>query len=295
VSPGRPTGDTVVAGLDLQGRSIAVTGANSGIGFEAARSLAGAGAEVLLACRTQGGAEDAARRIRALHPDASVLPLALDLASFASIRRFAAALPVTRLHALICNAGVYLPRYEETEDGIERTVGVCHFGHSLLVSLLLGALRAAAPARVVMVSSESHRHPATLDFARFPLTSGSYGALRAYGQAKLCNVLFANELTRRFGTEGVFANALHPGSLIGTSIFRNSAAAKLVGVLARPFVKTLAEGAATSVYCAVAPALEGVGGRYYSDCREKPASAGARDEAAAARLFEVTAARSEPA
>jgi WW domain-containing oxidoreductase len=295
VSPSRPTCDSVVAGLDVQGRSIAVTGANSGIGFEAARSLAGAGAEVLLACRTQAGAEDAARRIRARHEGARVLPLALDLASFASIRRFAAALPVTRLHALICNAGVYLPRYEETEDGIERTVGVCHFGHALLASLLLGPLRAAAPARVVMVSSESHRYPATLDFARFPLTSGSYGALRAYGQAKLCNVLFANELTRRCGQSGVFANALHPGSLIGTSIFRNSVAAKLVGALARPFVKTLAEGAATSVYCAVSPALEGVGGRYYADCREKQASAGARDEAAAARLFEVTTARIGPA
>lgn len=287
----RPTADSVVAGLDLAGRRVAVTGANSGIGFEAARALAAAGAEVLLACRTRVGAEEAARGIEARHPGARALPLVLDLASFASIRRAAADFPPGPLHALICNAGVYLPRYEETEDGIERTVGVCHFGHALLVSLLRDALRAAAPARVVMVSSESHRHPATLDFGRFPLTAADFGALRAYGQAKLCNVLYANELTRRSAVEGIFANALHPGSLIGTSIFRHSLAAKLVGTLARPFVKTLPEGAATTVYCAVSPALEGVGGRYYADCREKQASAGARDEAAAARLFEATAAR----
>jgi WW domain-containing oxidoreductase len=291
VTGSRATGDSVVGGLDLRGRTILVTGASSGIGFEAARSLAGAGAELLLACRTLGAGEAAAARIRAAHPAARAVPVALDLGSFASVRRCAAELGAGRLHVLVCNAGVFLPRYEATEDGIERTVGVCHFGHFLLVSLLLDALRAAAPARVVMVSSESHRWPPRLDFERFPLDPGRYRAVRAYGQAKLCNVLFANELTRRFARQGVLANALHPGSLIGTSIFRYSVAAKIVGALARPFVKTLAEGAATTVHCAVSPELEGVGGRYYADCREKPSSAGARDEAAAGRLFELSAAR----
>lgn len=291
MSTASPSAASLVAGMDLRGRTIAITGANAGIGFETASALAGAGAELLLACRTREGGEDAARRIRARHAGARAVPLVVDLASFASIRSFAAALPATRLHALICNAGVYLPRYEETEDGLERTAGICHFGHALLAQLLLPALRAAAPARVVMVSSESHRHPATLDFERFPLRAGDYGALRAYGQAKLCNVLFANELTRRCGADGVFANSLHPGALIGTSIFRHSLGAKLVAALARPFVKTLEQGAATSVYCAVAPELEGVGGRYYADCREKEASVGARDEAAAGRLFELTQAR----
>jgi WW domain-containing oxidoreductase len=168
---------------------------------------------------------------------------------------------------------------------------VCHFGHFLLFSLLLDRLRAAAPARVVVVASESHRYPRTLEFERFPLEAARYRGLVAYGQAKLCNVLFANELTRRHAAEGVLANSLHPGSLIGTSIFRSSVAAKLLGAAARPFTKSIAQGAATTVYCATAPELNGIGGRYFADCTEKRASSGARDEQAARRLWELTSAR----
>jgi WW domain-containing oxidoreductase len=284
----RPTADEVLEDIDLSGKTILVTGSGAGIGREAARALAAAGAHVILGCRTESSAEATVRAIEAACPCASLTPMALDLASFASIRRAVAALSVSRLDVLICNAGLHTPEFQTTEDGIELTVGVCHFGHFLLTLSLLERLRAAANARVVMVSSESHRFPRELRFDRFPLDEKRYQGLVAYGQAKLCNVLFANELTRRYASEGITANSLHPGSMIGTSIFRSSPAGKALAIALSPFTKTIAQGAATTVYCAAAPELAGVGGRYFSDCKEKRPSAFARDEAAAKKLWEMS-------
>jgi NAD(P)-dependent dehydrogenase (short-subunit alcohol dehydrogenase family) len=284
----RSTADDVLRGRALASQNILVTGCNAGIGFETARSLAAHGAHVWLACRDSAKANATAERIRAAHPQAQLTPVALDLGSFASIRAAAASLEPEVLHTLICNAGLYSARYLETADGIESTVGVCHFGHFLLTRLLLDKLRRAGEARVVMVASESHRHPRTLNFERFPLKSSEYQPLVAYGQAKLCNVLFASELTRRYAGEGVFANALHPGSMIGTSIFRSSVAAKLLALTLRPFTKTIAQGAATTVYCATAPELSRRGGGYYRDCREVSATREARDQTVAKRLWEDT-------
>jgi WW domain-containing oxidoreductase len=284
---GSSTADDVVAGLDLSGRRIVVTGASAGIGFETARALAAAGAEVVLACRSRASSEATAERIRSAHPRVKLRTLEIELGSFASVRKAAAELAAQPVDVAICNAGVYGP-YEETEDGFERTVGVSHLGHFLFVTSLLPALRAAPTARVVMVSSESHRSPRRLDFSRFPVTRASYKPLIAYGQAKLCNVLFANELTRRFGSEGIVANSLHPGTLMKTSIGRSSKLAAGLLWLARPFTKSLAQGAATSVYCATAPALAGIGGRYFVDCHERLASSEARDADVARRLWELS-------
>ncbi len=281
------TADEAVAGLDLSGRNMIVSGANSGIGYETARVLAAAGARVILACRALVGAEDAAARIRAAHPGARAEAGQLDLASLRSVRDFAARLDASSVSALICNAGVYGP-YAETEDGFERTVGVCHIGHFQLAMSLRDRLRAAAPARVVMVSSNSHRMPPKLRFDRLPLRRDDYRAMVAYGQAKLCNVLMANELTRRWGKDGVTANSLHPGTLMLTSIGRSSLVARLVLTAALPFAKSLVQGAATSVYCATAPELEGIGGRYFIDCNEYPASAEAQSPEVAARLWELS-------
>ena len=284
----RSTADDVLGNRSLLGKNILVTGANSGIGFETARVLARHGAHVVLACRTLARAEEAAARIRARHAEANVAPLELDLASFDNIRRAVDDLTIEHLDVLICNAGLFNSGYQQTEDGLEQTVGVSHFGHFLLTSLLLPKLRAAAPARVVVVSSESHRHPSTLSFRHLPLTRERYRSLVAYGQAKLCNVLFANELTRRFASDGIYANSLHPGTMIGTSIFRDSLPAKLLAAVMRPFTKSIAQGAATTVYCASAPELERVGGKYFLDCREKEMSKGARDTEAARKLWELS-------
>jgi WW domain-containing oxidoreductase len=287
----RTTADEVLQGRDLSGQNMLITGCNAGIGFETARALATRGAHVLIACRTRDKARETIERIRAVHPHAALSPVALDLASFASIRQAAVSVDVDALHVLICNAGLYMGEYAPTADGIESTVGVCHYGHALLTTLLLDRLRQAAPARVVMVSSESHRYPSRLSLEHFPLEAHEFKSLVAYGQAKLANVLFANELTRRYRHTGIFANSLHPGSMIGTSIFRNSVSAKLVGLAMRPFAKSIQQGAATSVYCATAPELANVGGKYFRDCREHPMSLGARDAELAKRLWEHTEAR----
>lgn len=283
--------DDVVAGLDLSARNILVTGANSGIGLSTARALAGGGAHVIIGCRRKASADETIRTITAKHPSAKLTAMEMDLASFASIRGAVQSLDTPMLHAVICNAGLYTPKFETTVDGLESCVGVSHFGHFLLVGLLMDKLRAGAPSRVVMVSSESHRHPATLDFNCFPLRADRYNGLVAYGQAKLCNVLFANEFTRRFQAQRITANSVHPGNLIGTSIFRNSIAARVLGAVVRPFTKTIDQGAATTVYCAVDPRLEGISGRYYLDCKESRQSRGARDEQAAKRLWEISVER----
>lgn len=287
----RTTCDEVLAGVDLRDRTLLVTGANSGIGFEAARALAAAGARTLLGCRNLEAGNASVEKILAQHPQARVSLVELDLASLASVRRCAQALPADKLDAVICNAGLYANHYQATEDGIESTVGVCHFGHFLLVNLLLDRLAKAGASRVVMVSSESHRFPPKLNFERFPLAQNQYRPLVAYGQAKLCNVLFANEFTRRYQGRGIHANALHPGALIGTSIFRSSVAAKALAAIASPFTKSIPQGAATTVYCTVSPDLERVGGRYYADCREGQASAAGRDPEVAARLWQLSAER----
>jgi WW domain-containing oxidoreductase len=284
----RSTADDVLAGRDLSGRNVLVTGCNAGIGFETARSLAAGGAHVIAACRDQPKADATVARIRERHPQARLSPLALDLASFQSIRSAAVNVAVDELHALVCNAGLYSDRYGETADGLELTVGVCHFGHFLLTSLLMDKLRKAAPARVVMVSSESHRHPAKLHFERFPSSASRYRPLIAYGQAKLCNVLFANQLTRRHQHEGVYASSLHPGTMVLTSIYRDSIPAKLLALAMSPFAKSIAQAAATSVYCATAPELETRGGSYFVDCKERAMSREAADVQVAERLWALT-------
>lgn len=284
----RTTADEVLTGLDLTGQAIVVTGANVGIGFETARALAAHGARVSLACRNDTKAAAAADRIRELHPDARVEPRHLDLASLAGVRRFAEELDDEVLDVLVCNAGLFGGGYHETEDGFERTVGVSHIGHFLLVRLLLDRLRAGNGGRVVMVSSESHRTPRKLDFSKLPLTGDTYSDFVAYGQAKLCNVLFAKELQRRYGPQGVTAFSLHPGNLIATSIGRNSLLAKVVIQLVRPFTKSLAQGAATTVLCAAHPGVADLGGSYFSNCAPTRSSRESDDPEVAKRLWELS-------
>ncbi len=284
----RTTADEAVAGLDLSGQLVIVTGANSGIGFHTARALASARARVILACRDSAAGADALERTLSAHPGSIAEVSALDLGSRQSIRDFAARMDADSIDTVICNAGVYGGPYQEVDGGIERTVGVCHVGHFLLIQELLPKLLAQGGGRVVMVASQSHRSPRKLDFHRLPLTAAQYSGLVAYGQAKLCNVLFANELHRRYGAEGLTACSLHPGSMMLTNIARSSRLASFAMKLISPFTKGLSTGAATSIVCATHPHPEEIAGRYFSDCRPTPASAEARDADVAQRLWEQT-------
>lgn len=275
----------VVAGRDLSGRTIVVTGTNSGIGEWTARALASAGARVIFACRRPASGEAAVARARAAHPGCKAELAQLDLASFAAIRRFAEQLDAERIDALICNAGLVTLTWAETDEGFERTVGVCHIGHFLLARWLAPRLLASAAPRVVMVSSESHRSPRRLNFARLPLTRKNFRGLIAYGQAKLCNLLMAKALQSRYGSRGLVACALHPGTLVTTDIGRYSLAVGALIRLVSPFTKNAVQGAATSVYATVHEPASDLAGQYLENCHVAACSAEANDATVARRLW----------
>jgi retinol dehydrogenase-12 len=266
---------------DLAGRTFLVTGANSGIGQIAATRLAERGAQLFLGCRDGAKGEAIAAPLRAAGAKVEVLPL--DLADLASVRQ-AAATFVARgipLHVLVNNAGLAGAR-GRTRDGFELTFGVNHLGHFLLTRLLETRLREGAPARVVNVSSQAHRSAKGIDFAALREPARSRGALHEYAVSKLANVLFTRELARRWAGSGVTAYALHPG-VVATGIWR-----RLPGPLrwlVTRFMITPEEGARTTIFCATAPELASVSGRYYDRERESTPSRVAQDDALAARLW----------
>ncbi len=198
----------------LSGRVACVTGANSGLGLETARALAGAGAHVILTARSGKKAHDAEAAVRASYPEASLEGAVMDLASQASIKATAAAVAEKHraLDILVNNAGVMALPEGRTEDGYETQVGVDHLGHWTLTALLLPSLLRAEAARVVTVTSFA-RHPGRAIDLKDPYHEGSYDAWRAYGDAKLANYHFAIGLQREFERHGAAASSLaaHPG------------------------------------------------------------------------------------
>jgi len=278
----------LVASEDLRGQVIIVTGANTGIGFETARVLAAAGARVVLACRSSTKGQAAVDKILQLHAKSQAEYLSLDLSSVDSIIAFTTQLKADKIDTLVCNAGLFMPTYEKTTQGIEKTVGVCHYGHFLLTRLLMPRLLKAASPRVVMVSSEAHRSPNTLDFEAFPLTQNNFGTLKAYGQAKLANLLMANELQRRYSDQGLTACSVHPGNLVTTDIGRGSLLTRALMVLISPFTKNVDQGAATTVYCVIEKDKELIAGRYYSHCQSAIMSREASNPEVAGKLWAVS-------
>ena len=278
----------VVAGLDLRGQVILVTGADSGIGFETARAIASTGARVHLGTLNDASGEAARQRIVASDPGADVIPFRCDLSRLSDVRRAAAALPEEKLHAVVCNAGVYGGPYRRTDTGLEWTLGICHVGHAALVLALRDRLVAGSPSRVVCVSSDNHRWPASVDIDALPVDEAGYSELVGYGHAKLCVVLFARALDSRWRASGVRANSLHPGDLISTGIDKDSWLLRMTMTLARPFARTAASAACTSTWLATAPEAAALGGGYFYNGVLKEPSAAARDDHKAERLWQRT-------
>ena len=290
----RSSTNDVLQGKDLTGRTIVITGSNCGIGFETAQALAGAGAKIIFACRNVEKGEDALRRCQALHPNSELAFFPLDLASADSIKRFSTEVKDETIDTLICNAGLVPTSYQETQEGLEMTVGVCHFGHFLLTQLLLPqllkakALTGKAP-RIVMVSSESHRMPMKLNFNKFPLNkTDTFFPFMAYGQAKLCNALFANELQRRYQDQGLTACSLHPGALITTSFGRDSGFLSLLFKVVSPLTKNPNQGAATTAYCASNENTAELAGKYFSHCKPSRSTKEANNPETAKKLWEMS-------
>ena len=235
------------------GKTFFITGANTGLGFESARVLAGKGARVLIGCRTESKAQAAIDEIKSKHPQADLKFVALDLTSLDSIR--AAAEEVNkeeRLDVLLNNAGIMTPPFYRTQDGFEAQIGVNHLGHFALTGLLLEKLMAHETGRVVTVSSLAHKK-GKIDFDDFNC-DGKYSAMARYEMSKYANALFSVELQRRLQAAGskVISVACHPG-IADTELSRDFGAwFKLVGPMIRIFkvFNTPAEGALPNLLAA---------------------------------------------
>jgi NAD(P)-dependent dehydrogenase (short-subunit alcohol dehydrogenase family) len=264
------TADEVAAGIDLAGRHAIVTGASSGIGAETARVLADRGAAVTLAVRDTDAGASVAAGVRGSTGNDAVDVRSLELAEPDSIAAFIDGWDGP-LDILINNAGVMaIPERTLTPQGVELHFATNHLGHFALASGLYDALRGSGKARVVSLSSSAHLYcPVLFDDPAFSFVP--YSPFVGYGQSKTANVLFAVEATRRWQRDGITVNAVMPGG-IATRLQRHidpealERARREAGAATE--LKTIEQGAATSIFAAVSPLLDGIGGRYLEDCHQ---------------------------
>ena len=305
----RSTALEVVHDVSLSGRHAIVTGGASGLGLETSRALAAAGAALTLAVRNLAQGDTGAAELRQQFPGAAVTVAHLDLSDLASVRRFVADWITggAPLHILVNNAAIMACPLQRTVQGWESQFATNHLGHFALTTGLLPALLQAArsrgDARVVCLSSTGHKI-AGVDFDDIHYQRRDYNKWNAYGQAKSANALFALGLHQRFGAQGITANAVHPGGIMtGLQKFLPLEEMRALGWLKADdtpldIFKTPPQGAATSVWAATAPELEGHGGLYLEDCNQGlPALPSQRasgysphivDVAAANRLWDVS-------
>ena len=298
------TTDEVLAGKDMAGQTVFITGANSGLGQETARAMAACGAHIIMAGRDSAKLEEAVAAIRAQHPDASIDTIICDLGNLASIRACGdeARKRFTAIDLLINNAGVMACPLMHTADGFEMQFGTNHLGHFALTAELLPLIAAGNAKRIVNLSSRGHHFaPVDLDDPNF--TERPYDPWQSYGHSKTANILFTVGLEARFAAKGIHAYAVHPGG-IHTNLGRHMTEEMTAALIERVTKsdngfawKTIPQGAATSCWAATAPELEGTGGVYCEDCHvaavDNQSSEGgvrsyALDPAAAERLWTLS-------
>jgi NAD(P)-dependent dehydrogenase (short-subunit alcohol dehydrogenase family) len=274
----------------MAGKFVLITGGTGGIGKATAIGLAALGTRVGITGRDLKRAESAAVEIRGATGNPNVDAFAADLSSQAEVRRLAAEVldAYPRLDVLVNNVGGSWATRHITADGLERTFAVNHLAAFLLTNLLLGRLKASAPARVVSVSSNA-QSLGKIDFEDLQ-GERNYSEQRAYPQSKLASVMFTYELARRLEGTGVTATVLHPG--VVSTHFGSEDPSLIFKVLVpfyRPFMKTPQQGAATSIYLASSPDVEGVTGRYFANRKPQASNKASYDAAAATRLWHVSA------
>jgi NAD(P)-dependent dehydrogenase (short-subunit alcohol dehydrogenase family) len=293
------TAADVIAGVNLTGKTAIVTGASSGIGVETARALAATGASVTLAVRNTSHGDRVAAEIRDSTGNQGVDVGVIDLSDLSSVATFVRAW-TGPLDILVNNAGVMAtPELTMSPSGHELQFASNHLGHFALANGLHDALASAGRARIVSVSSAGHlRSPVVFDDIDYAFRD--YDPFSAYGQSKTANVLFAVEATKRWADDGIVANALMPGAIFDTRLGRHVDAGHAASAAKHLKLKTVEQGAATSVLLATSPSLEGIGGRYFEDCNEAPVverrgapgsggvAAYALDPANAERLWELS-------
>ena len=283
----KTTAEQVLAGLDLQGKTVLITGATSGLGLESMRLLAARGARVLATGRTLDKARAACAAV-----GANCEPFAMELESMDSIRACAGRIRTlgTPVDVLMCNAGIMaLPQLEQV-NGIEKQFAVNHLGHFLLVNLLLAEVTAAPQGRVVVMSSSAYKWapPAGIEFDNLA-GSRDYTPNKAYGQSKTANGLFSLHLAKRLAGSSATSNAVNPGA-VDTNLPRHYPGWQraILGVIAGFLLKPVAVGAATQCYVATAAALDRVSGHYFEDCNPLLPGGQMRNEALAEQLWKVS-------
>ena len=273
----------------MKGKVVVITGGTSGIGWVAAERLAGMGARLVLVARDRARGETALRRLGERAPGLAHGAHYADLSRIAEMKRVAAEIASAepRIDVLINNAGALFSARRVTEDGLERTFALNHVAYFALTDGLRARLQAAAPARVVNVASDAHRGQ-RIDFQDLQSARG-YRGFTTYGRSKLCNVLYTRELARRWAGSGITANCLHPG-FVATRFGDESGGLFSYAVrFAQLFAISPERGADTIVYLASSDEVTAANGGYFYKRRLTTPSREARDDDAAARLWEETA------
>ncbi|CAF3380310.1 unnamed protein product [Rotaria socialis] len=269
----------ILYGMDLTNKTAIVTGANTGIGFEIARSFAKHGCQVILACRNMAKGEAACAKIIKEQENANVSCRKLDLCSLRNVKQFAEqyrqeSLP---LHLLILNAGVLNTRFKLTENGYEEMFQVNYMAQAYLTVGLLTSMittKSDSPPRVIAISCESHRvespgismlNGIILDRLS-PRSPHHFDNLLAYGQSKLCLIMFIAEFRRNYPQ--IYSVACHPGNAINSDLTRNSYLYRFFVTIARPFSKSLQQAAATPVFCSIMKSVLNEPTIYYNNCYE---------------------------
>lgn len=274
----------------LKGKTVVITGANTGIGKETAVDLASRGARVIIGCRNIEKGKEALKEVQERSGSTFVFLEKLDLSSLESVRNFADTIlnSEPRLDILVNNAGVMACDYQKTKEGFEMQFGVNHLGHFLLTMLLLDLIKRSAPSRIINVSSSAHAmgsQKINFDDIHFEKTYSAWGA---YFNSKLANVLFTRQLSKHLEGTHVTVNALHPGA-VSTDLQRHSVLSSIFVAPLRWYTFKSAEmGAQTTIYCAVSEDMEGVSGKYLADCAIKEPCKGAQDDDAAKKLWDLS-------
>jgi len=273
---------------DLSNRTCIITGANSGIGKATAFGLAKMGASIVMLCRNEKKGKNALKEIKDNTGNQFIELMIADLQDHDSIRLFAQNYKSThdKLHVLINNAGIMKKKRETNNLDHETTFATNNLGHFLLTNLLLEMLQSSAPARIINVSSGSHKR-GKLDFNNLMLEQ-KYGRFKAYNNSKLANILFTYELARRLEDSGVTVNVVHPGAARTNFGREFSERTRKFLKLFKRFTISAEEGAKTSIFLASSPEVENITGKYWIKCKQVKSSKYSYNTSIQKRLWDVS-------